>query len=69
MQKTHDHRCETKCLLLGSRVVDMIERFSIAVDRVLCLSTEWYMQQSKMQNHFDADRQLAAISIAPGFAN
>ena len=25
------------------------------------------MQQSKIQNHFEAERQLAAISIAPGF--
>ena len=55
--------------MLASRFVDMIKRFDIAVNRVLCRSTGWYMQQSKMQNLFDADRQLAAISIAPGFAN
>ena len=64
MRTTHNHRCGTKCLLLGSRFsvlrsrfVDMIKRYSIAVDRVMFRSTEWYIQQSEMQNHFEAERQ------------
>ena len=57
MRTTHDHRCETKCLLLGSRFVDMIKMYSIAVDRVMFRSTGWYIQQSEMQNHFEAERQ------------
>ena len=68
MHTSHDHRCEKKCLLFGSRFVDMIKRYCINIDRILCRSTGWYMQQSKMQNHFDADRQEAAILIALGFA-
>ena len=55
-------------MLLGSRFEDVIERYGTAVDRVLFRSTGGYVQQSKMQNAFEADRQYAAIWIAPGFA-
>ena len=65
MHTTHVHHCRTKCLLPCSWFVDMIKRYSIAVDRVLCRSTGWYMHQFTMQNHFETDRQYA-ISIAPG---
>ena len=52
-----ERRRGTKCLLLSSRFVDMRQRYSINVDCVLFPLAGWYMQQSKMQNHFEAERQ------------
>ena len=55
--------------VLAARFVDMIKRYGLAIEGVLYCSTGWYLQQPKLRHSpFQADKQLAAISIAVGIA-